>query len=218
MGFRNLHFFNIALLGKQVWNLINNPKSLVARMLNAKYYPNTDILQAQLGSDPSYTWRSILVAQKAVKEGIRWRVGNGSDINIWSDCWVAGAEGADYRVTTPKPISGGLTRVIDLIDHEKREWCANMLQNNFNMEDRTKILAIPIPRQPAKDILVWSAERKGCYTVKSAYRQLIKKKATVDIQGDTTVGEEEEAGDENAEAYDPMDWARLWKLTILPKI
>ncbi|CAL1358763.1 unnamed protein product [Linum trigynum] len=218
MRFRDHHSFNIALLGKQVWNLINNPESLVARVLKAKYYPNTDILQAQLGSNPSYTWRSILAAQKAVKEGIRWRVGNGSDINIWSDCWVAGAKEANYRLTTPKPNSGGLTRVIDLIDHEKREWRDNMLQNFFNMEDRMKIRAIPIHRQPAKDILVWSMERKGCYTVKSAYSQLIKKRDTTVFQEETTAEGEEKVGDQNYEVYDPMDWARLWKLMIPPKI
>lgn len=40
LGFRDLHHFNMAMLAKQVWWLINNPDSLWARILKAKYYPN----------------------------------------------------------------------------------------------------------------------------------------------------------------------------------
>lgn len=33
LGFRDLYGFNIALLGKQCWNFLNNLSSLVARFL-----------------------------------------------------------------------------------------------------------------------------------------------------------------------------------------
>ena len=46
MGFRDLHAFNLAMLAKQVWRLIINPNSLCAKILNAKYYPNSGILMA----------------------------------------------------------------------------------------------------------------------------------------------------------------------------
>lgn len=32
LGFRDLHGFNLSLLGKQCWNLINNPNALVSRL------------------------------------------------------------------------------------------------------------------------------------------------------------------------------------------
>lgn len=41
MGFRKLHEFNIALLGKQAWRMIENPNSLTARVMNGRYFPNT---------------------------------------------------------------------------------------------------------------------------------------------------------------------------------
>lgn len=40
LGFRHLHEFNVALLGKQGWRIVTNPTSLVARMFKAKYFPN----------------------------------------------------------------------------------------------------------------------------------------------------------------------------------
>lgn len=38
MGFRNLHEFNLALLAKQCWLLIQEPNSLWARLIQARYF------------------------------------------------------------------------------------------------------------------------------------------------------------------------------------
>ena len=80
MGFKELKYFNLALLAKQGWWLQNGHNSLLYRVLKAKYFPNGDFLNAALGSNPSYTWRSILSIQSIVKQGVCWRVGNGKDI------------------------------------------------------------------------------------------------------------------------------------------
>lgn len=61
-GFKNLHQFNIAMLGKQGWHLLTNPGTLVAKLFKARYYPQTFFTEAALGSNPSYVWRSILAA------------------------------------------------------------------------------------------------------------------------------------------------------------
>jgi hypothetical protein len=58
-GFKTMRTFNEALLAKQVWRLLKYPQSLLSNCLKAKYYPNTDILKARRGSNPSYVWSSI---------------------------------------------------------------------------------------------------------------------------------------------------------------
>ena len=70
MGFRSLHEFNLAMLGKQGWKLLTNTKSLVARVYRARYFPNGTFLDAELGSNPSYVWRSIMEAQHVVKSNV----------------------------------------------------------------------------------------------------------------------------------------------------
>ncbi|XP_040998492.1 uncharacterized protein LOC121244478 [Juglans microcarpa x Juglans regia] len=59
MGFKDLHMFNMSLLAKQGWRLLQNENSLLHRIFKAKYYPNCTFFQASLGSNPSYAWRGI---------------------------------------------------------------------------------------------------------------------------------------------------------------
>jgi hypothetical protein len=56
MGFRDLHYFNIAMLAKQAWRLLSDTDSLCARVMRAKYYPNGKILKAKMKSGSSFTW------------------------------------------------------------------------------------------------------------------------------------------------------------------
>lgn len=88
LGFRDLHGFNMALLGKQCWNLITKPESLVARVLIARYYPNNHLLQAIRTGGSSYTWSGLWEAKERFKDGFRWDLGDGKLINITSDRWL----------------------------------------------------------------------------------------------------------------------------------
>ena len=54
LGFRDLEIFNIALLAKQGWRLLQNPETLVAKIFQEKYYPNGSFLESNLGWKPSY--------------------------------------------------------------------------------------------------------------------------------------------------------------------
>ena len=55
-GFKRLHFFNVAMLGKQGWCLLTNLNTHVARLFKARYYPNTSFVEALLGSNPTYVY------------------------------------------------------------------------------------------------------------------------------------------------------------------
>lgn len=54
LGFRKLREFNVAMLIKQAWLLINNVNALVTKLMQARYYLKSDFPYATLGSSPSY--------------------------------------------------------------------------------------------------------------------------------------------------------------------
>ena len=88
MGFQNLHTFNLAMLAKQAWRLFTTLDSLISRIYKARYFPFSDIVNAQVGCNPSYAWRSIHSSLEVIRKGTRWRVGNGKTIHIWEDKWL----------------------------------------------------------------------------------------------------------------------------------
>ncbi|KAL9666473.1 hypothetical protein QQ045_000806 [Rhodiola kirilowii] len=47
LGFRKFSLFNVALLAKQGWRLLTNSDLLVSRLFNARYYPESNILNAE---------------------------------------------------------------------------------------------------------------------------------------------------------------------------
>jgi hypothetical protein len=49
IGFRDFHFFNLAMLVKQGCRLTNNNSSLVHRVYKAKYFPKLLIFGCEIG-------------------------------------------------------------------------------------------------------------------------------------------------------------------------
>ena len=79
LGYKDLRQFNLAMLAKQGWRLVNGENSFVTSIMKARYFPRTYFLNAKLGNNPSYMWRSILSAQDIVKQGCRRKIGDGKD-------------------------------------------------------------------------------------------------------------------------------------------
>ncbi|KAL0433299.1 UNVERIFIED_CONTAM: putative mitochondrial protein [Sesamum latifolium] len=63
--------FNRALLAKQGWRLLKKPQSLLSQIMRAKYYNGLSFWDAQLGSRPSLTWRSIFEVRDPLLSGCR---------------------------------------------------------------------------------------------------------------------------------------------------
>ena len=141
MGFRDLHSYNLAMLAKQCWRLLQNPDSLCARVLSAKYYPDGNILNAGPKKGSSYTWQSIVSGIQTFKRGCIWRVGTGSKINIWRDPWIPSSE--TRKVITPRGDTL-LGKLEELIDPHTVQWDVDLIQSVFPPVDVHRILQIPL--------------------------------------------------------------------------
>jgi hypothetical protein len=80
MGFQDLKLFNQPLLARQAWKLIQLPKSLCAKLLRARYYPNGELIDTIFPSEGSPIWKAVEHGLDLLKKGIVWRIGSGTKV------------------------------------------------------------------------------------------------------------------------------------------
>lgn len=98
--------------------VFQNPYSLAAQIIEAKYYPQSTILEATLGTQPSFAWRSLMAACDVSKNGFVWRVRDGRDIRIWGDKWIPTP--ISFSIQSPQRILHVDAKVVELIDQDTK--------------------------------------------------------------------------------------------------
>ena len=204
MGFRDLKTFNLALLAKQGWRLQNHSNSLFYRVFKAKYFPHSNFVDAVTRSHPSYVWQSILAAQGIVRKGLRWRVGNGERIHIWQDSWLPSP--TTYKVSFLVNLLPSDAKVSLLINVERGEWEAGLVQQIFLAHDAKTILSIPLSNRLPPDKVIWAANKNGRFAVRSAYRLAMEEVW------------KERNGDSSDCSTMKQVWKRVWGLETPNKI
>jgi hypothetical protein len=76
IDFKDMRLFNQALLARQAWRLIQQPNTLCAQVLKAKYFPHVIPMDTTFSSNASSNWSSIEYDLELLKKGIIWRIGN----------------------------------------------------------------------------------------------------------------------------------------------
>lgn len=168
LGFRDFHEFNLALLAKQLWRLIQYPHSLLARVLKGRYYRHTNPMNVQRANNPSYGWRSLVAAKEVLQKGLRKKIGNGHTTKVWEEPWLP---------TQPAraPRSRGNDRDEDirvhhLIDEQSQSWNLEILNSVIAAEDIPKITSLRVSRTGRHDCYSWDFTKSGLYTVRSGYK------------------------------------------------
>jgi ribonuclease HI len=208
LGFKDMELFNLALLARQGWRMLQNPAALSTRILKAKYFPDTDMMQAELGSSPSQVWRGIHEGIQVLKQGLVRRIGTGEHTDPYNDNWLP-------RDGMLRPMAC-LARnpphaVADLIDSSSATWNEEKLRECFLPMDVDVIKEIPLPSRRHDDFWAWHYERKGVFSVRSAYRMLVDTRERREAWLDSRATSSNEAGI-------AREWSSLWKTQVPSKI
>jgi len=130
MGFKDLRQFNLAMLAKQGWGLLQDQESLLFRCLKAQYFPRCNFLEATDSPISSFTWKSILAAKPIIQRGSCWRAGNGASIWVLSDAWIP--IHPTNKVLYATHIVEEDLMVVEVIDPDTRSWDREFIMQNFN--------------------------------------------------------------------------------------
>ena len=198
LGFRSLYGFNIALIGKQCWKFIKEPQSLVARLYKARYFPDCHLLQATMQRGASFIWAGLMTAKASLRDGYRWVLGDGKDINAVADPWPRRKEG--YCVDQDVNYGVSTIPVADFILNNPKRWDEAKVEETFSERDAQLILETTLPQATVKDRLAWPRAMDGQYNVKSGYQHWC----------DVNLG--------NTGVMQSKGWSKLWKTDLPHKI
>ncbi|XP_031107295.1 uncharacterized protein LOC116011981 [Ipomoea triloba] len=162
MGFRRVREMNIAMLGKQGWKFLYEPDALVSRVFKARYFPRCSFLEANSGSNPSFVWSNIRETQGLVREGVRWRIGDGERVRVWGDPWLPDCD--NPFVPTPEPPYLNRSFVKSLFSTDSTSWDGDLVRDIFCPRDSSLILSLPTFALPMQDSLFWKGEENGVYS------------------------------------------------------
>ncbi|KAL0011730.1 hypothetical protein SO802_006838 [Lithocarpus litseifolius] len=97
-------------------------------------------------------------------------------------------------------------KVSALIDRDTRRWKVDVVRSLFLPFEVRTILNIPLSHNLLEDQIIWVGNKKGDFSVKSAYYIVVGVLDTMK-EGESSSGD----------PWNPL-WKKLWHLNILPKI
>ncbi|KAF3967747.1 hypothetical protein CMV_008289 [Castanea mollissima] len=158
-------------------------------------------MDAPICSQGSYAWKSILKGRNVLKKGLKWRIGTGGAVNLWTDPWLPTT--IHPQIQSPVVQDFENAKVCSIINPISKCWDANLLNMLFLPNEVLLIQSIPLSQRPVEDKLVGSFNPSGVYTVKSGYKLL---------------SQEVEVSDFRAQGVDNEVWKMVWGLKVQNKI
>ncbi|CAA7033558.1 unnamed protein product [Microthlaspi erraticum] len=203
LGFRDLPRFNDALLAKQAWRLLKHPDTPFARLMKARYYKDTSILEAKHRINESYGWSSIVTGLTLLKKRMKHIVGDGESTNVFEDLWLP--VHSPRRVTRNEGQEDFLVKELIIDSGCSRKWNLPVLEAILNAEDRNLVQKLYLPQRKKQDRQVWCYDKSGDYTVKSGYWLAFREHLHDHPEITIPHG-------------DPVLKDQIWRLQIMPKI
>ena len=197
MGFQDIYTFSLATLTKQAWQLIKETLSLLYWVYKVRYFPHYSLMEAELGSNPSFVWRSLLQAHDVIREGSVWEVGDGWSISISSHKRLP-------QPTPPPP------PYVSMMGQTKMTWSVRWPTSGIEPSSLPPSLKPQWKifwglRLNTRDKLMWKENKPQEFTVKTAYQ--------VALWLSHPPSEEH-----SSIAQDQRLWKRLWSLNVPPKV
>ncbi|KAK3183014.1 hypothetical protein Dsin_030300 [Dipteronia sinensis] len=199
LGFKELSAFNQSLWAKQAWMILNDPETLAARVLKAKYFRTSNFLSASTKVSCSHMWRSLIWGRDLLVKGLRWGVGDGNKIRVFKNQWIP--RPISFKPITTDPRND--VKVADILDKDHHRWDIGKLNEVMLPIDKDVILTIPISWRICSDFLLWHYDKSGVYNVQSGYHVACAQKL--------------EASASNS-SISCNWWTTLWKLNLPPKV
>lgn len=129
-------------------------------------------MHAPMGSNSSFVWRSIDEGRVFLKEGCRWMIGDGQNVNVFGEIWTANRVVIKEEDTHH---SNPFLCVADLFLASTKSWNGVLINQLFPKETPDQAIRTPLFTLVLDDTRMWWSETSGVYSVCSAYRLIMSR-------------------------------------------
>ncbi|KAJ7982509.1 Ribonuclease H [Quillaja saponaria] len=150
-----------------------------AKVLQGKYFHDKQFLTADVKPYNSFTWKSIMKGCEVLKQGIKWRLGNGEDIEFWNDIWLDNFILRELAINLV-PVEHLQWKVSEYIFDGK--WKLNILRGLLPDHILASLEAIDLQVCCSwKDKVIWKLSSDGKFSTSSARSLLRGTPPSVDL-------------------------------------
>ena len=103
-------------------------------------------MEAKVGSNASFIWRSILSARDTLQARSLWKLGDGKSIKIWEDQWLPCKLGKN-------PLGPDVQRVCEILDEDQKWWNESVIDEAFDAKTASAIKQMPLGNINTPDVL-----------------------------------------------------------------
>ncbi|KAL7228890.1 hypothetical protein ACSBR2_007559 [Camellia fascicularis] len=167
LGLRRAKSQNLALLAKLGWKILIKKDCLWVKVLEAKYFSNSDLFSYSKKKSASHIWRGILQTRAILKKGVKWYVGDGSRISILYDWWCGDEALASIFPNHPLITSDKVASLLDV----KGNWNMDAVHTKIPSEALGCVLKVTLPRFVTfPDSPHWRGSIGGGFSTATSYR------------------------------------------------
>ncbi|XP_057418950.1 uncharacterized protein LOC130713176 [Lotus japonicus] len=171
LGIRSARMSNVALLGKQLWNLVQRADKFWVKTIEARYAVGPKVLTTGV-RDGSVFWKAMVRTGHLLRDGFSLRIGNGR-FSFWFEDWspfgrlcdrVPFVDVHDLQLTLRYVFASGSfdAGLLYTAIHTELADFLGQFQN---------VVCVEVER----DCLIWTENVDGEYSVKAGYHWLLNR-------------------------------------------
>lgn len=193
LNIRESRLANVAQLAKVGGQLAVGVDTLWAKVLSSKYLHANNIMDYEIHSLDSASWKGIVRSLQKVKGGFGWSVGHGTKVSFWFDNWLD--RNPLCFLVDDIVINELLWTVHDVLTMDGK-LDVDKIQTTVPSVLRARMARFCVQDLSSADSITWKRNATGLLTAHSFYKYLTQ----------------------SAQLPDPDSWTWVWKLSCPQKI
>lgn len=141
LGHWKTNLVNMSLIAKSTWRILDKPHSFMSRWVKSKNCNKEIDLAFNITSQDSVCWKAIKQVAPIVSDNLRWKVDNGTNIDIssrdWSIPWFGNSDAFKAADIIDKDFgTWDLSRIEYIYPQFDVAWFIFLSKPNISFDDR----------------------------------------------------------------------------------